>query len=164
MMQVLGRKLRPSEVVLHACDNPLCYREAHLSIGTVQSNNADMLAKGRAVKPPVNRFHGEAHPMAKLSAAQVRAIRGHRQSGLSTKTIAGMFDISVSTVRRICSGQTWTVSGNGHVKPPTVDLLAEAKARIAKQEAEAAAAAKAATPPQRIRPVKHLEIRDKDHP
>jgi hypothetical protein len=159
MMQYLGRKLRPSEVVLHACDNPLCYRFDHLSIGTVQSNNADMRAKGRDVKPPVNRFHGEAHPMAKLSAKQVRDIRGHRQSGLTTKTIAAMYEISVSTVRRICSGQSWAEFGNGYIKPPTRDLLAEARERIAKEEAAAAAEAKAASPPQRIRPVKHLEIR-----
>jgi hypothetical protein len=158
MSQVLGRKLRPTEIVLHACDNPFCYREAHLSIGTVQSNNADMRAKGRDSKPPVNVFHGEAHPMAKLSAAQVRRIKGHLQSGLSAKTIAAMFDVSPSTVRRIRRGESWATFGNSTPKPPTRDLLAEARARLDAADA-AAAEPKAATPPQRIRPVKHLELR-----
>jgi HNH endonuclease len=159
MQEYLGRKLRPSEVVLHACDNPLCYRFDHLSIGTVQSNNADMRAKGRDVKPPVNVFHGECHPMAKLTAHQVRAIRGHRQSGLSVKTIAEMFEISPSTVRRICKGQTWAYFGNGYgagpayVKPPTRDLLAEARAKIA---ADTPSAPEPAEPPKRIRPVKPI--------
>ena len=161
MQEVLGRKLRPSEVVLHACDNPLCYREAHLSIGTVQDNNADMRAKGRGTAPPVNVFHGECHPMAKLTAAQVRAIRGHRLSGLKVKTIAAMFEISPSTVRRICNGQTWAEFGDRTPKPPTRDLLAEARARIA--AAEAAAAPKAPSAPQRIRPVKPINLTRSTH-
>ncbi|MET0911437.1 MAG: HNH endonuclease [Ilumatobacteraceae bacterium] len=153
MAQVVGRKLRPSEVVLHACDNPFCYRVDHLSIGTVRSNNDDMRAKGRATPPPVNVFHGECHPMAKLTRHQVRAIRGHRQSGLSVRTIAEMFEISPSTVRRICKGQTWAQFGDNQPKPPTRDLLAEARARLAK---EAASAAEPAEPPKRIRPVKPI--------
>ena len=155
MSEVLERRLRSDEIVLHACDNPFCYRVDHLSIGTVQDNNADMRAKRRDSKPPVNVFHGEAHPMAKLSAHEVRSIRGHRQSGLTVKTIAEMFGVSPSTIRRICSGQTWAVM-NG--KPPTRDLLAEAAERL---DAAAAAEAGAATPPQRIRPVKHLRIEDR---
>jgi DNA-binding transcriptional regulator YiaG len=120
MEQVKGRPLRPDEVVLHACDNPTCFRVGHLSVGTVQDNNADMRAKGRGTAPPVNRYQGECHPMAKLSAQQVRRIRSHHQSGLSSKTIAEMFDVSVSTIRRINKGVSW--------RPPTVDLLAPPEA------------------------------------
>lgn len=118
MEEVLGRRLMPWEVILHACDNPPCFRIDHLSVGTLADNNADMRAKGRGTPPPVNRYEGECHPMAKLSERQVRAIRGHHQSGLSTKTIAEMYDVSRSTIQRICSGVRW-----GHV--PTKDLLKE---------------------------------------
>lgn len=37
--------------VLHRCDNPPCWREGHLWLGTVADNNADMWAKGRGVVP-----------------------------------------------------------------------------------------------------------------
>lgn len=138
MSQALERKLAPNEVVLHACDNPFCYRLDHLSIGTVQSNNADMRAKGRDVKPPRNVFHGECHPMAKLTERQVRDIRGHYQSGLATKTIARMYEVAPSTIRRILKGVTWNVVGDStkYVKPPTRDLLAEARERLERQEQE----------------------------
>jgi hypothetical protein len=152
MQEVLGRPLRKTEIVLHACDNPLCYRVDHLSIGTIADNNADMRAKGRDSKPPVNVFHGECHPMAKLSAHQVRQIRGHRQSGLAIKTIAAMFEVAPSTIRRICNGVTWAEFGDGQPKPPTRDLLAEARERLAAEAEEAAP-----PPRQRIRPVKFIK-------
>ena len=79
----------------------------HLSIGSAADNNRDMREKGRGVKPPVHHFKGECHPMAKLTAAQVRAIRGHYISGLSQKTIAQMFDISPQTVSKIVNGLLW---------------------------------------------------------
>jgi len=173
MSEYLGRKLKPTEVVLHACDNPFCYRLDHLSLGTIADNNADMRAKGRDSKPPVNVFHGECHPMAKLTEAQVRAIRGHYQSGLFVKTIARMFDVSPSTIRRILRGVTWNTVGDSplYVKPPTRDLKAEAIARIEEEERSARAAAGGAEPSaapraERIRPVKHMTLtrrNDNDH-
>lgn len=42
--------------VLHRCDNPACCEPAHLFLGTVQDNNADMRQKGRGVAPPVRRW------------------------------------------------------------------------------------------------------------
>jgi hypothetical protein len=171
MSEAIGRKLKPTEVVLHACDNPLCYRVEHLSIGTVQDNNADMRAKGRDVKPPRNVFYGECHPMAKLSEAQVRSIRGHYQSGLAVKTIARMFEVAPSTIRRILKGVTWNTVGDStrYVKPPTRDLLAEAKAKIEEEERSARAAAGGAEPSaapraERIRRVKHMTLTRKDDP
>jgi hypothetical protein len=107
MEQVVGRKLRPDEFILHACDNPPCFRVDHLSVGSARDNNADMRAKGRGTPPPLNRFEGECHPMAKLSERQVRAIRGHYQSGLTQTTIAEMFDIAPQTVSKIVRGVLW---------------------------------------------------------
>lgn len=83
--QVLGRRLTNQETVLHLCDNPPCYRYDHLRLGTVQENNADMKAKGRASKPPVNRLYGAANPNSK-DARLARAIReAHSRSPASER-------------------------------------------------------------------------------
>lgn len=107
MEEVEGRTLRRDEFVLHACDNPPCFRVDHLSVGSAADNNADMRSKGRASKPPLNVFRGECHPMAKLTAHEVRRIRGHYISGLTMKTIAEMFDVSPQTISKIVNGLTW---------------------------------------------------------
>jgi hypothetical protein len=150
MEQVAGRVLRKDEVVMHACDNPLCYRVSHLSIGTLRSNFDDMKEKGRHVKPPVNRFHGEAHPMAKLSAHQVRKIRGYWISGWSIKRIAAEFEVSPTTISRIVNGVRWA-SG------PQVDLLAEARAKLGIESAARPQPSQAqASPVQPSGPVKRV--------
>ena len=37
----VGRKLLRSELALHSCNNPACYNEDHLRIGTYADNNRD---------------------------------------------------------------------------------------------------------------------------
>ena len=120
MSMALQRPLLPSEIVLHACDNPFCYRLDHLSLGTVQDNNADMRRKGRDSAPPVNVFKGEAHPMAKLTELKVAQIRHGYRTGLKAVTLADDYGVSVSTIRRIVKGLTWADTS-------TRDLLAEAR-------------------------------------
>ena len=133
MEQVLGRHLETGEFIMHACDNPPCFRVDHLSVGSVYDNNFDMLQKGRATKPPVNVYRGENHPMAKLSGSQVAKVRRMYAEGLRATTIADEFSVHVSTIRRIVNGQRWA-SG------PQRDLLAEARARRG-EPAEATAVA-----------------------
>ena len=115
--QARGRKLTPKQVVLHACDNPPCFRLSHLSVSTVQDNNADMKAKGRAKPPPKNVLHGSANGRAKLTDRDVERVRRMWRQGLTAKTIAEAMGVSVYTIRRIVGGTSW--------KAHPVDLLAE---------------------------------------
>jgi hypothetical protein len=126
-----GRTLRKSEVVLHACDNPICYRYDHLSIGTTQDNTADMVAKGRNSKPPVNIFHGEAHPMAKISANTAAYALRLYQSGMTQKHVAEKIGLSKSQTQRILRGQSW--------KPPAPSLVPLEKPKWSPKQLDPAA-------------------------
>lgn len=105
--ELYGRRLLPKEVVLHECDNRLCYRVSHLRIGTVQLNNADMRAKGRDVLPPLNPMPGAANPNAKLSPEKVEEVRRLLGEGWVMIRIAARMGISKSQVQRIAAGKAW---------------------------------------------------------
>lgn len=111
MELVLGRELSRKEFVLHACDNRMCYRVEHLSIGTIRDNNADMVRKKRNKKPPVNRHQrGEKHPRAKITQRQVDNILAMYRKGFTQQSIADLSGISRAQVSRICRGVNWRAS------------------------------------------------------
>lgn len=116
--QIRYYRLQPDQVVLHLCDNPPCYRVSHLRVGTVKDNNADMQAKGRASKPPVNHLHGEAHGRSKLNGESVGLIRQWNDEGLSKQQIAERLGVSRTTVRRVIEGISWAQA------PPGLGLTA----------------------------------------
>lgn len=95
--------------VMHVCDNQRCVNPAHLRLGTVADNNADMTAKGRSTR-------GTRHPNAKLSEADVRAIRGLAGTA-SQETLGRRFGVTQSAISDILVGRRW-----GH-------LLNESEAR-----------------------------------
>jgi hypothetical protein len=105
--QIRDVRLRPDQVVLHLCDQPLCYRVSHLRVGTIADNNADMLAKGRASKPPVNVLHGEKHGMSKLTKAAVEVLWEMHELGASQVEIGRALGVSRTTVRRVLRGLSW---------------------------------------------------------
>jgi hypothetical protein len=92
-------------LVCHSCDNPPCVNPAHLFLGTHQENFDDMATKGRAAPTPGLR--GSHHPQARLSESDVLSIRARIDMGDSTRTVAGEFGVSQSTVHLIAIRRTW---------------------------------------------------------
>ena len=87
-------------LVLHRCDHPLCYRYDHLFLGTPGDNMHDMDAKGR--RRSVSRpRRGEQHYNAKLTDAQVAAIRADPRS---SNAVAEDYPVSARTIRKIRQG------------------------------------------------------------
>jgi hypothetical protein len=120
MEQALGRALAPHEFILHACDHPPCFRLDHLSVGSARDNNLDMKLKGRAIAPPINRFVGSLHPMAKFNPNEIAKIRHDYKTGVRIQTLAEDWNVSKQTIRRIVKGLTYADTS-------TIDLLAEAR-------------------------------------
>jgi hypothetical protein len=95
--------------VLHRCDNPPCVNPAHLWLGTNADNSADMARKGRAATGLANgaytqadrRPRGEAHGRAKLTDADVAAIRAAYGSGEAQADIARRYNVGRAHVWRI---------------------------------------------------------------
>lgn len=90
--------------VLHRCDNRVCVNPAHLFLGTNAENMADMVAKGRAAG---SRRIGERNPCARVTQADVQAIRAEYGAGSTQRAIAKRFGISQPTVNAIVSRKRW---------------------------------------------------------
>jgi hypothetical protein len=85
--------------VCHRCDVRACIELAHLYVGTRKQNMADCTARGRHNKPK-----GAAHWRAKLTAADVLAIRQQRNAGATTTALAAQFKVNHATISRIARG------------------------------------------------------------
>lgn len=116
--------------VCHHCDNPPCVDVAHLFLGTLGDNYADMAAKGREARGdrhgsrthpesrPVGAAHwakripgriarGERRWSAKLTEASVRQIRSLSVNGTGPAALARQFGVTPSTIRGVTTGRTW---------------------------------------------------------
>jgi len=80
--------------VLHRCDVRACVNPAHLFLGTLADNSADMVAKGRQCR-------GIKNPRNVLSEDDVLSIIDWRADGISANHIAASFGISRATVYRV---------------------------------------------------------------
>lgn len=108
-------------VVRHACDNPPCCRPDHLLIGTQHDNVRDMHERGRAGH---GELRGAAHPLARLTDAQVTEIRASRAQGALIRELAERYGIGTSQVSRICRGMSRADVAREPVYPPAVPVPA----------------------------------------
>ena len=91
----------PDIVVMHKCDNPSCIEIEHLSIGTKQDNNRDMVQKGR-------QSVGIQNGQSRLTPWRVRVLRRAYRSGeWSYERIAKKVGLSFGTVWSAVTGRTW---------------------------------------------------------
>jgi HNH endonuclease len=89
--------------ILHACDNSICVRPAHLLKGMKSENDADMIAKGRDVKA-----RGENQGHAKLTWENVRMIRDlWATKEWSLKQLAEKFEIGKTAIKQVVAQRTW---------------------------------------------------------
>lgn len=91
-------------VVMHICDVPRCVNPDHLAAGTQAENIRDRDNKGRHWAP-----RGADAPHARLSAAEVRAIR---TSDATQAALARLFGVAPSTIQAIVSRRTWRHEGD----------------------------------------------------
>lgn len=103
-------------LVRHSCDNSLCVRVDHLSLGTTADNSRDAVSRGRQARGgrsghsthPECTARGERNGSAVLTVADVTRIRQlHSSSGLSLKEIARRLSVSDVTIGHIVRRKTW---------------------------------------------------------
>lgn len=91
---VVGRALESHEALMHSCDNPPCCNPTHLKVGTSHQNNEDTHRKGR-------------HPLALLTAEQVREMRLRRSRGEKVYAIAKDYGVSDAAAGKAIAGITY---------------------------------------------------------
>ncbi len=83
--------------VCHTCDNPPCCNPRHLWLGTHRDNMRDAAKKGRMKG---GGLMGEAHGCAKLSEADVLAIRKSAARNCDLAAHYGITPEAISSIRR----------------------------------------------------------------
>lgn len=86
--------------VCHKCDVRDCVNPRHLFLGTAFDNNKDMEKKGRHVR-------GESHPLSKITAKEVMAMRIMHFTGASTKEVSLAFGKRKTWVGSILRMERW---------------------------------------------------------
>jgi hypothetical protein len=100
--------------ILHHCDNPPCVNPKHLFLGTQADNHKDMMLKGR-------NPHGERHGRAKISDAQVAALRA--DAARMTKRGSGAVHYQALGLKYGVSGTHayLIVTGQARLRPNAVE-------------------------------------------
>lgn len=102
--EIFNDDLLGDRVARHACDNPRCCNPHHIEPGTVQDNVADMMNRGRHRAPSLAM---EMNPRAKLTADDVRSIKGRISAGEPDSLIANDYPVTPSAIRQIRIGASW---------------------------------------------------------
>lgn len=93
--------------VCHTCDVRCCVNPQHLFLGTAKDNTQDAVKKkrmGLRIKRPDMGMKGTAHPKAKLTDEQVRAIR--KAQGRLVD-LAAQFGVSIAVISKVRLRQLW---------------------------------------------------------
>ena len=93
------------QFVLHTCDTPACVRPEHLFLGTQADNMLDKTRKNRQAR-------GEHNGNAKLTWAQVRAMRAELAAGATPTQMARTYRVHRDLVYMIRSGKLWKEEEN----------------------------------------------------
>jgi len=88
----------------HTCDVPGCVNPQHVWPGWPRDNTQDSIKKGRA-RRGIHR--GEANVTAKLTAADVKAIRARVATGETQSAVAKDYGLHKTNVQCIVSRKTW---------------------------------------------------------
>jgi hypothetical protein len=94
-------------MVLHRCDTPACVAEQHLFLGTGSDNLRDAAAKGRLYVQRFGGRRGETSPTARLTWADVRAIRDRLGQSESYVSIASDYGVTASAIYDVAHQRTW---------------------------------------------------------
>lgn len=104
--EAFNGEIKKGLFVLHKCDVRNCVNPDHLFLGTQLENMRDCRDKGRLIAPRPK--HGEENPMSKLSKEDVLEMKKIRkETGMSHKKIAKLFNISTMTAYRAVEGRSW---------------------------------------------------------
>lgn len=107
-------------VARHKCDNPCCCNPAHIEAGTHADNVNDKVARGRARSAG---SRGESNPMAKLTEADVVAIRCRIAGGETDRQISASYPVTSGMIHCIRKGKSWAhLVGRDGIEPPTDEV------------------------------------------
>lgn len=94
-----GRPVPEGLIICHKCDVPGCIEPGDLYAGTHLDNNRDRERRGRRQAP-----RGESHYRARLTEADVIAIRSDARSSL---IVGPEYGVNQSTINRVRNRETW---------------------------------------------------------
>lgn len=100
--------------VLHTCDTPRCCNPEHLFLGTQTDNMRDAKQKNRI---GYKVFHGENHPLSKVTMKQVEEIKDLYKTGnYYQRELGEKYGISQACISRILLGLAYTKKGETLVR------------------------------------------------
>ena len=91
--------LKPTDLVLHHCDNKLCCNPSHLYAGDHSQNMRDMKLRTSA--------KGEAHGNSVLNSKDVSVIKWLFSEYFTFDQLSTMFGVGRNTTNSIKNGKTW---------------------------------------------------------